>query len=413
MRVRRFNSATARSPWRLRRPEHPVQTLDRFNSATARSPWRPVVGCHSYMGCHSFNSATARSPWRPRGRRPTRLNSPPLQFGHGSVAVETPVSPERRVGGRVASIRPRLGRRGDGGASRGKFPGGSGFNSATARSPWRRVPVVRGVRAVGHASIRPRLGRRGDRSPRSGRRRRWRRFNSATARSPWRRSRSGCYERTFGRFNSATARSPWRPRTPVFPLDGSRPTLQFGHGSVAVETPTPPIPGIFSPFRLQFGHGSVAVETLKVTLWAALAAALQFGHGSVAVETSRGTRRRSRSITSFNSATARSPWRPRTRPRTRTRRCPGFNSATARSPWRQRRRADPGRGGRASIRPRLGRRGDGHAHPVAHPEAGASIRPRLDRRGDTTGTARTATSPGRFNSATARSPWRQSARRSS
>ncbi len=182
-------------------------------------------------------------------------------------------------------------------------------------------------------------------------------------------------------FNSATARSPWRPRG--VRGRGSRVfALQFGHGSVAVETVMEG--GLGGAWRrvLQFGHGSVAVETKW--LWAASSACsgLQFGHGSVAVETSAPPR----------------PWA--------SRRC--FNSATARSPWRP-----PGQDGQplvlaASIRPRLGRRGDRRRQGGAAGREEASIRPRLGRRGDPPSAATRSPRGQSFNSATARSPWRHS-----
>ncbi len=166
---------------------------------------------HCSLRTSRFNSATARSPWR-RGYRNTYLACcGALQFGHGSVAVEThdPSSPGNGI--RCASIRPRLGRRGDraGRASRLTCVNGASIRPRLGRrgDPRRRTYLI----PSSQASIRPRLGRRGDRrcSPRT-----------------WRAGTG---------FNSATARSPWRPSRGGGGWDGSG-VLQFGHGSVAVET---------------------------------------------------------------------------------------------------------------------------------------------------------------------------------
>src|SRR5205809_981295 len=85
-----------------------------------------------------------------------------LQFGHGTEAVETTARP--------LPARQAL-----------------GFNSATARRPW-KPSVIRLAGAVYH------------------------RFNSATARRPWKRQCGLRYPpRGSARFNSATARRPWKP----------------------------------------------------------------------------------------------------------------------------------------------------------------------------------------------------------
>src|SRR5207249_3056099 len=130
---------------------------------------------------------------------------------------------------------------------------------ATARSPWRTPAVGAGGVDGVHASMRPRLGRRGEpvrreragavpeasMRPRLGRRgeRGWgpavwyqrMSFNAATARSPWRTVQTERLLRFGTRcFNAATARSPWR--TPQGSARSTQlPLLQCGHGSVAVE----------------------------------------------------------------------------------------------------------------------------------------------------------------------------------
>ncbi len=77
--------------------------------------------------------------------------------------------------------------------------------------------------------------------------------------------------------------------TPDAPVLGSDSfVLQFGHGSVAVETLNC-VSELAQASKLQFGHGSVAVETAdSCVLNSNAVSALQFGHGSVAVETTCG-----------------------------------------------------------------------------------------------------------------------------
>src|SRR5690606_32270869 len=99
-------------------------------------------------------------------------------------------------------------------------------------------------------------------------------------------------------------------------------------------------------------HGSEAVETSWPRKSANAPASLQWSHGSEAVETPRTTGGRTRP-SCFNGATARRPWKPRSRasqlqwshgseavetfsiPRYLLHSSGSFNGATARRPWKR------------------------------------------------------------------------------
>src|SRR5690606_23873033 len=134
----------------------------------------------------------------------------PLQWSHGSEAVETLVVGRNRNRRDMASMEPRLGGRGNAGDAGGPLPHALRFNGATARRPWKRqIPRRCGV--DGAASMEPRLGGRGNR----------RLTEEAKG------YRAG--------FNGATARRPWKQnRRPRFASEFH--TLQWSHGSEAVET---------------------------------------------------------------------------------------------------------------------------------------------------------------------------------
>src|SRR5207249_4972654 len=90
---------------------------------------------------------------------------------------------------------------------------------------------------AGQASMRPRLGRRGEPARASWERRTRKSFNAATARSPWRTptAPTGLFSGP-DRFNAATARSPWRTQVGfLLAKPKELVKLQCGHGSVAVE----------------------------------------------------------------------------------------------------------------------------------------------------------------------------------
>src|SRR5437764_80156 len=87
------------------------------------------------------------------------------------------------------------------------------------------------------------------------------------------------------------------------------------------------------PADLQFGHGTSAVEILATNVRPSPTFTLQFGHGTSAVEIIKSDCRKFSETWTFNSATARRPWRSRETP-ARRRECRAFNSATARRPWR-------------------------------------------------------------------------------
>ncbi len=157
-----------------------------------------------------------------------------LQFGHGGDAV------------------------GDASRPTGQCHRPSGFNSATAVTPW----VTEQYGLVGCSDDRLQFGHGGDavgdtRASCRGRRQRPC-FNSATAVTPWVTPPPGsCLPARSGRFNSATAVTPWV-------------TLDNELYRVFLEV-------------LQFGHGGDAVGDAGRHLVRNLVDELQFGHGGDAV----------------------------------------------------------------------------------------------------------------------------------
>src|SRR5262245_10007786 len=113
------------------------------------------------LGSTGFNSATAWSPWMTTNLFSSLIPWNELQFGHGVVAVDDPLSFDRRK-------RARL-----------------GFNSATAWSPWMTIftvdaPTKANTLQFGHGVVAV-DDCRSARPPCPGRTG----FNSATAWSPW------------------------------------------------------------------------------------------------------------------------------------------------------------------------------------------------------------------------------------
>ena len=108
-----FNGATAVMPWNL----HLLVGISRgasdcFNGATAVMPWNLLLAQRDLESRRCFNGATAVMPWNQRSTRPRVRQSPTLQWGHGSDAVES---------------RPR---------SMGHLSTSASFNGATAVMPW-------------------------------------------------------------------------------------------------------------------------------------------------------------------------------------------------------------------------------------------------------------------------------------
>ena len=206
--------------------------------------------------------------------------------------------------------------------------------------------------------------------------------------------------------------------------------LQFGHGSVPVESPQSR--SIFSKYRrLQFGHGSVPVESSLLGRALALPAhSLQFGHGSVPVERERDSLIEARvlklqfghgSVPVESTATPR-PERASGQASIRPRQCARgkhnrhvrlvwdhrcFNSATAVCPWKGGGTGDGGdKAARASIRPRQCARGKVCGDRVSRHVIHASIRPRQCARGKPRPSPASGAAPWGFNSATAVCPWK-------
>src|SRR5262249_6523020 len=135
------------------------------------------------------------------------------------------------------------------------------------------------------ASMRPRLGGRGER-PSTGRRcPSTPGFNAATAGRPWRTSdlTTLAIPHTLC-FNAATAGRPWRTDEPEEVLTSTL-ALQCGHAWAAVENYPVRSQAWSWSCRLQCGHGWAAVENvMECTAAGAGSSRLQCGHGWAAVE---------------------------------------------------------------------------------------------------------------------------------
>ena len=224
----RFNSATAKRPWRTSRPRQ-FRKAPRFNSATAKRPWRTVRGWNQPSRIsRRFNSATAKRPWRTHAhigghsqKAVENLSQPraQLQFGHSQKAVENLGHVRHlRNGYLVASIRPQPKGRGERGLpsivhARGMLLQFGHSQKAVENALPGRAASASRERIAPDASIRPQPKGRGE---------------------PAAYQRTGAVEC----FNSATAKRPWRTQ----PLDTKDASLlrlgQFGHSQKAVENST-------------------------------------------------------------------------------------------------------------------------------------------------------------------------------
>jgi len=116
--------------------------------------------------------------------------------------------------------------------------------------------------------------------------------------------------------------------------------------------------GLYALYELQWGHGEFAVDDGKEWPEGTPYKVLQWGHGEFAVDDSSSSPNRNGQPTSFNGATANSPWMTSTRVLLLRSLIDSFNGATANSPWMTHRPGDPGRPtGAASMGPRRIRRG--------------------------------------------------------
>ena len=164
-----------------------------FNSATAKRPWRTIAlvalpqGCTLLQFGHSqkavenrrwrrrprktrpmcFNSATAKRPWRTwskeyasSGRRRLSIRPQPKGRGETPPVDQSVLRPDR------ASIRPQPKGRGEPRRPTDDWlrEDAFRFNSATAKRPWRTLPIPLTPTLLFVASC----------------------FNSATAKRPWR-----------------------------------------------------------------------------------------------------------------------------------------------------------------------------------------------------------------------------------
>jgi hypothetical protein len=151
------------------------------------------------------------TPWSTRYGAVEGGEDAGLQFGHGGDAVEhvtIPLTPEQVASGfnSATAVTPW--------STRTRVPRGyssAGFNSATAVTPWSTVNLTV-FEPVGET-----------------------RFNSATAVTPWSTDPEAwlCSDWSAS-FNSATAVTPWSTAVTNVAVSTAN-ALQFGHGGDAVE----------------------------------------------------------------------------------------------------------------------------------------------------------------------------------
>ena len=254
-----FNSATALQPWkhgeRMDNRSVDIASIRPRLFSRGNSTIRWTVSVRSST---RFNSATALQPWKPGrlfGRYRRRYASiRPRLFSRGN-SVPIPSLPTSCS----ASIRPRLFSRGNTVSPEPHPAYSRRFNSATALQPWKQR-VGLGPRRSARASIRPRLFSRGNHRRSNWTSGRMRCFNSATALQPWKLAILTLFARWRRCFNSATALQPWKQRQAAAPAP--RPS---GFNSATALQPWKhavfPLSHLKSGHSLQFGHGSSAVET--------------------------------------------------------------------------------------------------------------------------------------------------------
>ena len=211
----------------------------RFNSATAKRPWRTgnKLIAQRPAGCSSFNSATAKRPWRTQCCRSPRQHGPQLQFGHSQKAVENSQSKqsdrhssELQFGHSQKAVENLQPKCGPSGTSKSlQF----GHSQKAVENPASRSTrsLLLGALQFGHSqkaveNLARQQRRQVRRSPlqfghsqkavenvteTGDRRRPVGRFNSATAKRPWRTNKKLQQpEALYEAFNSATAKRPWR-----------------------------------------------------------------------------------------------------------------------------------------------------------------------------------------------------------
>ncbi len=231
------------------------------------------------------------------------------------------------------------------------------FNGATARKPWKTSYSGAITVTDFPASMGPRLGSRGRlHLGERGRGRNLDRFNGATARKPWKTVSSLALERRQRSFNGATARKPWKTkgsnqakfdclRASMGPRLGSRgrpcsprslapPARSFNGATARKPWKTITSAGRVT-FRvtLQWGHGSEAVEDPR-------AGSNAGGHGSASMGPRLGSRGRP-AVRGRRRRPVRASMGPRLGSRgrrddrgSREAAVIGFNGATARKPWK-------------------------------------------------------------------------------
>jgi len=233
-----------------------------------------------------------------------------LQWGHVFSDVETLPGHAAALARRVASMGPRLFRRGDATATIARV-GRVSFNGATSFQTWRQ-PLTTGTSAHLPASMGPRLFRRGDRIVERMRLAPQTRFNGATSFQTWRRQLGAVSAKAADRLQWGHVFSDveTKPIPNPEPVEGP---LQWGHVFSDVETTTDGTSRAADE-PLQWGHVFSDVETRPATSAAARADTASMGprlfrRGDIQHD---GTSQR-REL-SFNGATSFQTWRQNPQP---------------------------------------------------------------------------------------------------
>ena len=283
LRLRRFNAATTRRPWRTRSQRRADrQAKERFNAATTRRPWRTRQCGETALTTDRFNAATTRRPWRTRRPRDSRDQRAPLQCGHDPKAVENADS-WRPTPSVVASMRPRPEGRGE--PTREWLDRSCRTQLQCGHDPKAVENLRRDVasRTARRASMRPRPEGRGE-----PRRRPWRRRAHAASMRP----------RPEGRGEPLTA----------LPHNLDADLLQCGHDPKAVENASGgrrrSLRDVASMRPRPEGRGELAGGTTAGVDTGASMRPRPEGRGE-----RRGQRRKRRTVRRFNAATTRRPWR--------------------------------------------------------------------------------------------------------
>jgi len=231
-----FNGATSFQTWKPDNELYMELLKLSFNGATSFQTWKHLKVCHARVEPYCFNGATSFQTWKLKKCTTNSDLVVRLQWGHVFSDVETFHGEERVYGIRMASMGPRLFRRGNStipAADALPFPS---FNGATSFQTWKHLTVELLI----FVSLR---------------------FNGATSFQTWKQ---------------------WKTRSAVL----KNVLLQWGHVFSDVETPLANVIGK-SLVALQWGHVFSDVETTAPAANQCLTLMLQWGHVFSDVETAQ------------------------------------------------------------------------------------------------------------------------------